>query len=95
MVKKHVLLRLNITCSHHTSSTSPCRVQVVRMKGRVACEVSTCECLIATEAIFRGVFTGLAPEEAVALLCALVNQHRIKKEDISSGARSLPLNNES
>lgn len=46
------------------------------MKGRVACEISTCECLIATEAIFRGLFTDLAPAEAAALLCTLVNQNK-------------------
>lgn len=53
----------------------PC-MQLVKMKGRVACEISTCECLIATEAIFRGLFTDLPPAEAAALLCTLVNQNK-------------------
>ena len=52
-------------------------VKVVKMKGRVACEISTCECLIATEAIFRGLFTDLTPAEALSLLCCLVNQNKV------------------
>lgn len=51
------------------------------MKGRVACEISTCECLIAAEAIFKGAFAELTPAEAVALLAALVNQHKLKSEE--------------
>jgi superfamily II RNA helicase len=57
------------------------RVQLVKMKGRVACEISTCECLIAAEAIFKGIFTDLEPAEAVAVLCSLVNQHKIPLEE--------------
>jgi superfamily II RNA helicase len=52
-------------------------IQVVKMKGRVACEISTCECLIATEAIFQGLFTALTPAEALSLLCCLVNQNKV------------------
>lgn len=51
-------------------------MQLVKMKGRVACEISTCECIIATEAIFRGLFTDLDPAEAAAVLCTLVNQNK-------------------
>lgn len=47
------------------------------MKGRVACEISTCECLIATEAIFQGLFSDLTPAEALSLLCCLVNQNKV------------------
>ena len=47
------------------------------MKGRVACEISTCECLIATEAIFQGLFTDLTPAAALSLLCCLVNQNKV------------------
>lgn len=59
--------------------------QVVKMKGRVACEISTCECLIATEAVFMGLFSDLDPAEAVALLSSLVNQHKIKVENPEKG----------
>lgn len=47
----------------------------VTLKGRAACEVnSTQDELLATELLFRGVLQGLAPEEAVALMSALVFQ---------------------
>ena len=49
----------------------------VTLKGRAACEIaSTQDELLATEALFRGMLTGLTPEEAVALLSALVFQVR-------------------
>jgi superfamily II RNA helicase len=47
----------------------------VALKGRAACEInSTQDELLATEALFRGLLTGLTPPEAVALLSALVFQ---------------------
>lgn len=55
-------------------------VQIVKMKGRVACEISTCECLIATQAIFEGLFSGLSPSAAAALLSSLVNQHKLRQD---------------
>lgn len=73
------------------------------MKGRVACEISTCECLIATEAIFQGLFSDLTPPAALSLLCCLVNQNKVAEasfghvpatlkaavEDLSSVVRTL------
>ena len=46
------------------------------LQGRVACEISSGDELITTELIFSGVLTGLTPEEAAALLSALVFQVR-------------------
>ena len=43
-------------------------------QGRVACEMNSGDELVATELIFAGVLAELAPEEAVALLSALVFQ---------------------
>lgn len=49
----------------------------VTLKGRAACEInSTQDELVATEAVFRGLLAGLSPEEAVALMSALVFQER-------------------
>jgi len=48
----------------------------VYFKGRVACEINTCEELIATEMIFEGVLDDLKPEEIVAALSALVFQEK-------------------
>ncbi|GIM01346.1 hypothetical protein Vretimale_6108, partial [Volvox reticuliferus] len=47
----------------------------VTLKGRVCCEIqSTQDELVATEAVFSGLLGELSPEEAVALLSALVFQ---------------------
>ena len=46
------------------------------MQGRVACEVNSGDELVATELIFAGVLAELSPEQAVALLSALVFQAR-------------------
>ena len=44
------------------------------LQGRVACEINSGDELVATEVIFAGVLSELEPEEAVALLSALVVQ---------------------
>ena len=45
---------------------------VVQMKGRVACEMTTADELVATELIFNGTFKELEPVMCVALISALV-----------------------
>ncbi len=49
-------------------------------QGRVACEINSGDELVATELIFGGVLGELQPEEAVALLSALVFQERSDAE---------------
>ena len=49
---------------------------VVQLKGRVACEVNTCDELVLTELVFENVLEPLSCEEAVALLSAFVFQQR-------------------
>ncbi|KAI3427058.1 hypothetical protein D9Q98_006998 [Chlorella vulgaris] len=56
------------------------RDQSVTMKGRVACEVNSGDELVATELIFSGLLADLQPEEAVALLSALVFQEKNASE---------------
>lgn len=56
------------------------RDQAVTMKGRVACEVNSGDELVATEIIFSGILADLEPEEAVALLSALVFQEKSASE---------------
>lgn len=60
--RKRVLRRLGFT----TSS------DIVDVKGRVACEISSGDELLLTELIFNGVFNPLAPEHAAALLSCFV-----------------------
>lgn len=50
--------------------------RTVTLKGRVACEIATGDELVGTEIIFAGVLADVPPEEAVALLAALVFQEK-------------------
>lgn len=50
--------------------------RTVQLKGRVACEINTCDSLIVTELIFENVFTAMEPEEIVSLLSCLIFQER-------------------
>ena len=46
----------------------------VTLKGKVACELNTCDELIATEMLFKNVLESLNPPECAALLSAFVFQ---------------------
>ncbi|KAL6770219.1 hypothetical protein ACKKBG_A34065 [Auxenochlorella protothecoides x Auxenochlorella symbiontica] len=54
--------------------------RIVTLKGRVACELNSGDELAATELVYGGVLTDLEPEEAVALLSALVFQEKTQAE---------------
>jgi len=60
--RKRVLRRLGFTTS----------ADIVDMKGRVACEISTGDELLLTELIFNGVFNPLSPEQCAGLLSCFV-----------------------
>ncbi|KAJ0407079.1 hypothetical protein P43SY_005352 [Pythium insidiosum] len=53
---------------------------VVQVKGRVACEINTCEEIVLTEMIFENVLAHLEPEEIVAVLSALIFQEKTQSE---------------
>eukprot|EP00537_Pseudo-nitzschia_pungens_P004789 CAMPEP_0172355780 /NCGR_PEP_ID=MMETSP1060-20121228/178_1 /TAXON_ID=37318 /ORGANISM="Pseudo-nitzschia pungens, Strain cf. cingulata" /LENGTH=923 /DNA_ID=CAMNT_0013075627 /DNA_START=156 /DNA_END=2927 /DNA_ORIENTATION=- len=55
--------------------------EAVAVKGRVACEVNTCEELIVTEMVFEGILNDLDPTEIVAALSALVYQQKSTDDD--------------
>jgi superfamily II RNA helicase len=65
--RKRVLRRLQFTSS----------ADVVEMKGRVACEISTGDELLLTEMIFNGVFNPLSPEHCAALLSCFVFTEKV------------------
>ncbi|KDO16499.1 hypothetical protein SPRG_17981 [Saprolegnia parasitica CBS 223.65] len=65
-----VLTRLGYIASDNT----------VQVKGRVACEVNTCEELVLTEIIFENVLADLEPEEIVAVLSALIFQEKTQNQ---------------
>ncbi|TBU31517.1 antiviral helicase [Dichomitus squalens] len=60
--RKRVLRRLGFTNAS----------DIVDMKGRVACEISTGDELLLTELIFNGVFNPLSPEQCAGLLSCFV-----------------------
>jgi ATP-dependent RNA helicase DOB1 len=60
--RKRVLRRLGFTTS----------ADIVDVKGRVACEISSGDELLLTELVFNGVFNPLAPEHCAALLSCFV-----------------------
>jgi antiviral helicase SKI2 len=63
--------------------------RIVQLKGRVAAEVNTCDALIVSELVFENVLTDLPPDEAVALLSALVFQQKNTPEQLELVPESL------
>ena len=56
--------------------------EAVAVKGRVACEVNSCEELIVTEMVFEGILNEVDPTEIVAAVSALVYQLKSTDEDL-------------
>ncbi len=56
----------------------------VCVKGRVACEVNTCEEIIVTEMIFEGILNELEPAEIAAVLSALIFQEKTSASELDS-----------
>ena len=65
--RKRVLRRLGFTNS----------ADIVDMKGRVACEISTGDELLLTELIFNGAFNALSPEQCAGLLSCFVFTEKV------------------
>lgn len=66
--RKRVLRRLGFTTS----------ADIVDMKGRVACEISTGDELLLTELIFNGAFNSLSPEQCAGLLSCFVFTEKVR-----------------
>ena len=60
--------------------------QVVQLKGRVACEVNTCEELLLTEMVFENVLAPLDPAEIAGLLSVLVCQEKSGRDGGGGGS---------
>src|ERR1700729_1781959 len=73
--RKRVLRRLGFTTT----------ADIVDMKGRVACEISTGDELLLTELVFNGVFNPLSPEQCAGLLSCFVFTEKVR-------AANVPLN---
>eukprot|EP00124_Ichthyophonus_hoferi_P004650 Ihof_evm3s539 gene=Ihof_evmTU3s539 len=81
---KRVLRRLGFTT----------QADVIEMKGRVACEISTGDELVLTDLIFAGVFNDLTVEQVCAMLACFVFQEKSDdlpkiKEDLAGPLRQL------
>ncbi|KAJ7049427.1 rRNA-processing arch domain-containing protein [Mycena amicta] len=82
--RKRVLRRLGFTDSS----------DIVDMKGRVACEISSGDELLLTELIFNGAFNTLSPEQCAALLSCFVFAEKSEqitklKEELAAPLRSM------
>ncbi|MCO5559779.1 hypothetical protein L7F22_013383 [Adiantum nelumboides] len=53
---------------------------VVELKGKVACEISSADELVLSELIFKGLLKDITPEQMVALLSCFVWQERVKSD---------------
>ena len=73
--RKRVLRRLGFTTAE----------DIVDVKGRVACEISTGDELLLTELIFNGVFNPLAPEHCAGLLSCFVFTEKVRAPPERSG----------
>lgn len=62
---------------------------VIQLKGRVACEISTADELLACELLFAGVFNDMKPEVAAAVLSCVIftekGEEDIKVPDVLDG----------
>lgn len=67
--RKRVLRKLGFTTQD----------DIIELKGRVACEISTGDELLLTELIFNGTFNDLTPEQCAGLLSCFVFQERAKE----------------
>lgn len=81
---KRVLRRLGFTTN----------TGVIDLKGRVACEISTCDELLATELLFSGFFSDLDPAQIVALVSCLVCEEKSEdkvnlKEELAAPLRQM------
>jgi ATP-dependent RNA helicase DOB1 len=65
--RKRVLRRLGFTTT----------ADIVDLKGRVACEISTGDELLLTELVFNGAFNSLSPEQCAGLLSCFVFTEKV------------------
>ncbi|KAI9183802.1 ATP-dependent RNA helicase mtr4 [Blastocladiella emersonii ATCC 22665] len=77
--RKRILRRLGFTDDR----------DVIQVKGRVACEVSSGDTLLLTELLFNGVFNDLTVEQAVALLGVFTFVERTNPKDAAAAKAKL------
>ena len=80
--RKRVLRQLEFTNSD----------DIVQLKGRVACEISSGDELVLTEMIFNGTFSDLGPEQCAALLSCFVFDEKSKETPSLGPELQVPYN---
>eukprot|EP00762_Andalucia_godoyi_P000721 ANDGO_05224.mRNA.1 Putative ATP-dependent RNA helicase C550.03c len=55
-------------------------LKTVTLKGKVSCELNSCNCILVSELIFQNFLTPLAPEEIVCVLSAFLAQEKSGEE---------------
>ena len=64
---------------------------VVLDKGKMACEISSCDELILTEMVFNNLFDGMTPEHIVAMCsCLILDEGGDKDEDVLTVLQNQP-----
>jgi ATP-dependent RNA helicase DOB1 len=53
--------------------------EVVQLKGRVACEISSGDELVLSELLFNGFFNNLTPEQIAAIMSCFVFEEKVKE----------------
>lgn len=66
--------------------------ELVELKGRVACEISTGDELVITEMIFNGSFSTLTPEQCAALLSCFVFDEKTREKPALVPELQIPYN---
>ncbi|KAF5092109.1 hypothetical protein D0Z03_003045, partial [Geotrichum reessii] len=80
--RKRVLRTLDFTTAN----------DIVELKGRVACEISSGDELVLTEMIFNGTFSDLSPEQCAALLSCFVFDEKTKEAPALNPELQAPYN---
>lgn len=78
--RKHVLRQLEFTTQD----------DIVELKGRVACEISSGDELVITEMIFNGSFSNLTPEQCASLLSCFVFDEKTREAPVLSPELKIP-----
>lgn len=85
----YCLLNANITCMIEFARRYVTSDDVLELKGKVACEISSADELTLTELMFNGVLKDVKVEEVVSLLSCFVWQEKL--QDASKPREELDL----
>ncbi len=56
---------------------------ITQIKGKVACEISSCDEILVTEAMFAGLFNDMEPNHIAGLLTCLIHDEQAQKDKVT------------